>query len=319
MMLKVSPRKFFLQTCRVKLVLPLLAIAVFSPHRLGAQTPPRPDHIVIVVEENHSFEQLMDSSTAPYINNELIGKGALLTSFFARHHPSQPNYFVLFSGDRQDIKKDDCLELSQRIMARSLGGQLVRNGLTFKGYAEDMPEVGFTPCQSGKYVRKHAPWISFADVPTVVSLPFSEFPADFDKLPTVSMVIPNLDNDMHDPVLPIFAPSRRTRGDTWLKDRLGAYAKWAQTHNSLLIVTWDEDNDNILPPKTTTPPDNHIATIFYGQMVMPGIKSDKRYDHVDLLKTLLHMYCLPQLPTTKKASLITDIWRVPLADCPVTQ
>lgn len=287
----------------------LTLVHVLSATWVGAQTLPRPYRIVIVVEENHSYKQVIDSSTAPFINNELVAKGALLTSFFSRHHPSQPNYFVLFSGDRQGIKKNTCLEKHPLITARSLGGQLVRNGLTFNGYAEDMPHAGFTKCKSGKYVRKHAPWISFADVPTVRSLPFSEFPTDFEKLPTVSMVIPNLDNDMHDPVLPIFAPSRRTVADTWLREKLGAYAEWAQTHNSLLIVTWDEDNDTILTPKVTKPPANRVATIFYGQMVKPGVKSDKKYDHVDLLKTILAMYELPQLPTTENATVITDIWK----------
>src|SRR6185369_10505245 len=116
------------------------------------------------------------------------------TAFYARHHPSQPNYFVLFSGDNQGVTKNDCLEEEKPKMAHSLGGLLVRNGLTFTGYAEDMPQAQFTGCQSGKYARKHAPWISFLDVPPRLSLPFSEFPTDFEKLPTVSMVIPNLDN-----------------------------------------------------------------------------------------------------------------------------
>jgi len=31
------------------------------------------------------------------------------------------------------------------------------------------------------------------------------------------------------------------RGDSWLRDNIKSYADWAQTHNSLLIVTWDED------------------------------------------------------------------------------
>jgi phosphatidylinositol-3-phosphatase len=31
------------------------------------------------------------------------------------------------------------------------------------------------------------------------------------------------------------------QGDQWLKDQLGAYADWAKTHNSPLVVTFDED------------------------------------------------------------------------------
>lgn len=296
----------------LKNFLALLAmVTVLSPMWIAAQTLPRPDHIVIVVEENHSFGEIIGESETPYINS-LVEDGALLTQFFAFHHPSQPNYFVLFSGDRQGVKKDECLEQHPLKTARSLGGQLVRNGLSFKGYAEGLPKVGFVQCRSGKYVRKHAPWISFADVPSLVSLAFSEFPTDFEKLPTVAMVIPDLDNDMHDGL----PGTRRKKGDNWLRENLNSYVKWAKTHNSLLIVTWDEDSDIrcSLPIHKksdcdTKPPRNRIATIFVGEMVKPGSTSDKQYTHVDLLRTLLEMYGLPLLPTTQSASVITDIWK----------
>jgi acid phosphatase len=32
------------------------------------------------------------------------------------------------------------------------------------------------------------------------------------------------------------------QGDDWLKNNINAYAQWAKTNNSLLIVTWDEDD-----------------------------------------------------------------------------
>src|SRR5947207_10928247 len=51
------------------------------------------------------------------------------------------------------------------------------------------------------------------------------------------------------------------KGDSWLRDNLNDYAVWAQTHNSLLIVTFDEDNNR---------EGNRIPTIFVGQMVQPG-------------------------------------------------
>jgi phosphatidylinositol-3-phosphatase len=288
---------------RVKHSLLMVAIlTVLLPTWGAAQTLPRPDHIVIVVEENHSFGQIIGESDTPYINS-LVKEGALLTKFFAFHHPSQPNYFVLFSGDRQKVQRDECLRDRPLVTARSLGGQLVRNGLSFKGYAEGLPKVGFVECKSGKYVRKHAPWISFADVPAVLSLPFSEFPTDFNKLPTVSLVIPDLDNDMHDGLL----GTRRKKGDDWLRSNLADYAGWAQTHNSLLIITWDEDH--MILPKNTRWPRNHIATILVGQMVQKGKRSEKEYNHVDLLKTIVEMYLLPQLPTTSTAKLIDDIWK----------
>src|SRR5262245_57648456 len=63
---------------------------------------PRPDHVVIVIEENHSFSQIIGSPAAPYINS-LAQQGALFTQSFATTHPSQPNYIQLFSGGTQGV------------------------------------------------------------------------------------------------------------------------------------------------------------------------------------------------------------------------
>lgn len=290
---------------RVLSTFALAAMMILSSRSsITAQILPRPDHVVIVVEENHSFGQIIGESEAPFLNS-LLEEGTLLTSFFARHHPSQPNYIVMFSGDGYGITNNTCVVNRPLLHARSLGGQLVRNGLSFKGYAEDLPKRGSMACFSGKYVRRHAPWTNFGDVPTVVSLPFSEFPSDFTKLPTVAIVIPNLDHDDG------FPGTKRRAGDDWLRDNLNSYMEWAKTHNSLFIVTWDEDDKTVLAKRVTKPPANRVASIFIGEMVKVGFKSDKQYNHVDLLKTILEMYRLPALPAPAyaNAKVIDDIWK----------
>jgi hypothetical protein len=50
--------------------------------------------------------------------------------------------------------------------------------------------------------------------------PFSAFPRDYRKLPTVSFVSPNMCHDMHD-------CSIRT-GDRWMKKHFSRYARWAR-------------------------------------------------------------------------------------------
>src|ERR1700674_686229 len=191
----------FLKCGRVPQAFSVLAVlALLSPLPVMAQgTLPRPDHVVIVIEENKSVQQIIGKPEATYINS-LASHGALLTSFFALRHPSQSNYILLFSGDRQGVNGDECLQKKPLFPAHSLGGELISKGLSFKGYAEGLPSVGSTVCTFGKYARKHCPWVDFADVKPQkdLSLPFSEFPSDFKKLPTLAIVIPNLDNDMHD-------------------------------------------------------------------------------------------------------------------------
>ncbi|MBU1775992.1 MAG: alkaline phosphatase family protein, partial [Gammaproteobacteria bacterium] len=72
-------------------------------HLAHSSELPRPDHIVIVIEENKSFAQIIGNEDAPYIN-ELARRGALFTQSYGITHPSQPNYLALFSGSTRGIR-----------------------------------------------------------------------------------------------------------------------------------------------------------------------------------------------------------------------
>jgi len=78
-------------------------------------SPPdvRVDHLVVVVEENHSYEQIVDTNDAPYLRS-LIRRGALFTDAHGVTHPSQPNYLALFSGSTQGVKDDSCRKKTVR-------------------------------------------------------------------------------------------------------------------------------------------------------------------------------------------------------------
>ncbi|PKR86226.1 alkaline phosphatase family protein [Heyndrickxia camelliae] len=69
---------------------------------------PKPKHIIIVVVENHSYNQIIGNKDAPYIN-QLADHGVLFTNSHGIAHPSQPNYLALFSGDTQGVTGDSCL------------------------------------------------------------------------------------------------------------------------------------------------------------------------------------------------------------------
>src|SRR5438128_1578214 len=51
------------------------------------------DHVVIVIEENKDYEQIIGSPRARYINTTLKAEGASLTRMYAEEHHSQGNYF----------------------------------------------------------------------------------------------------------------------------------------------------------------------------------------------------------------------------------
>jgi acid phosphatase len=105
----------------------------------------------------------------------------------------------------------------------------------------------------------------------------------------VSFVIPNLCDDMHNCAV--------ATGDAWLRDHVGGYADWAMSHDSLLILTWDEDDGSQA---------NQITTIFAGQRVRPGRYAEP-VTHYRVLATIEAAYGLPREGAA--AAPVTDIWR----------
>jgi acid phosphatase len=264
------------------------APAPAAPQASAAPTPGRPDHVLIVVLENKDEGDAM--SEGPYLRS-LAASGAVLTDMHAETHPSQANYLALFSGSTQGVGGDAC---PLTLDGPNLATRLADAGQTFAGYAEDLPEAGFPGCRAGGYVRRHVPWASFRSVPTAANQPLTAMPADPSALPTVSFLIPNLCHDMHDCSI--------AEGDAWLRGAVDGYAQWARTHNSLLLVTFDEsesDDDT----------DNHIATVAVGEHVVPGPVAG-RTDHYGLLRTLEDLYGLPPLGRSAAASATPALWRV---------
>jgi phosphatidylinositol-3-phosphatase len=253
---------------------------------LAAAGLPRPAHVVVAVFENEAAGAVIGSSAAPYLTG-LARSGANFTDAHGVTHPSEPNYLAMFSGSTHGVTDDRCpLSFS----GGNLAGQLRAAGLSFVGYSEGLPATGYTGCTSGNYARKHNPWVDFPALPASVNQPLSAMPGTFADLPTVSFVVPDLCNDMHDCSV--------ATGDAWARAHLAPYASWARTHDSLLIVTFDEDNGTAA---------NHIATFVVGAGVRQTASS-QRIDHYSLLRTLEEMYRLPPLGAAASAAPFTGIW-----------
>jgi len=258
-----------------------------TPSFAAAAGVPRPDHILVVIDENHAQGEIVGSSNAPYITG-LSQTGANFTNSHAISHPSQPNYLALFSGGTQGVTSDTCPK--KAFTTADLGGQALAAGIGFAGYSESLPSVGSTVCTSGNYARKHNPWVDFADVPASANQRFTDFPTDYTKLPAVSFVVPNLQDDMHDGTI--------QQGDTWLKQHLDGYIQWAKTHNSLFVLTFDEDD------YTTA---NQIPTVITGAGVKTG-NYGENISHYSVLRTIEDAYGLPHAGSAATATPITDIW-----------
>ena len=266
----------------------LVATPLLPRVGLAVAAIPQPAHVVIVVEENRSEARIIGSKSTPFIN-ALAANGANMAQSFAETHPSEPNYLALFAGSTFGVTTDACPVNGGS--TPNLASELLAAGYTFIGYAEGLPAVGSTACSAGKYARKHVPWANFTNVPPANSLPFSAFPmGNYANLPTVSFVVPNNDDNMHDGSV--------AQGDAWLSRELSGYANWAVANNSLLIVTWDEDDGG---------PRNQIPTVFYGAHVQPGTYNEQ-ISHYNVLSTVEQMYGLPKTGNAANAPAIATIW-----------
>lgn len=254
-----------------------------------AERLPRPDHVVVVIEENRSYSQVMDRVKSDSYLHALTRRGMLLTQSYAVAHPSQPNYLALFSGSTQGSTDDDC---PMSYNGENLASSLISQRLSFASFSESLPSSGNTVCVAGGYQRKHNPAVNWQGTRLTagVNLTFADFPQDFSQLPTVSFVIPDQHNDMHD--------GSFFTADAWLKAHITPYVEWAFKHNSLLIVTWDEDNGS---------EGNRIATILVGPMVKTGT-SAQHINHYNVLRTLLDLYGLPAINASLDAEPIKGIW-----------
>jgi phosphatidylinositol-3-phosphatase len=282
-------------------IIPALFFLLLPPNRIFSQAAlPAPDHIVILILENHSYHQIIGSSAAPYINSLVNDSfSAFFTQSYSLGHPSQPNYLDLYSGCNQGVINNN-IPAGIPFTTDNLGRQLLDEGKTFITYSESLPVVGFNGASSGSYVRKHnaaANWMGSGvnQIPATTNQPFSVFPVlDYSQLPTVCFVIPNQNNDMHNGS----DPYRMTNADNWINYNLDRYIQWARTHNSLFILTFDEDN---------SADSNHIVTIFNGPMVKSGEYADT-INHYTVLRTIEDMYGLPYACNAATALTITDCW-----------
>jgi hypothetical protein len=210
------------------------------------------------------------------------------------------------------------------LMTPNLGAAIINSGRAFASFSESLPHPHYEAAEDPAtnqdfYRRKHNPvinWINFSGkqmpaarrkfvLPVETNLGFlnTKDPTDgksyrgfavdeggnkigYDQLPTVSIVVPNEQNDLHS--------AGQAQGDAWLLANIQPYADWAKGHNSLLIITFDEDGAADDPKEGDYRMGiKPIATIFFGPdgKVAPGLY-DERIDHLNVLSTILDRYGL---------------------------
>ncbi len=252
--------------------------------------------VFLIVLENEDASNALDQ---PYLA-DLASRGALLANFHAEVHPSQGNYFALTSGswDGMEFLWGDWTVTEP---VRNVVDLLEAQGLTWKSYAEDYPGNCFTG-DAYPYRRKHNPFISYKDIQKdparcarIVNANELQNDIDAGTLPDYSFYAPNMKDDGHDTDVAYASKWLQSAFDSRLSDP-------RFTEDLLFIVTFDESE--------TLTAHNPIYTAFYGPGVTAGSKSQTKYDHYSILRTIEDVFGLGNLGKhDAKAKPITDIWR----------
>ncbi|HSD33467.1 MAG TPA: alkaline phosphatase family protein [Gemmatimonadales bacterium] len=255
-----------------------------SSNHGGSGVLPQFTQTVIVVEENHDFDQV-DSVHMPYLHS-LMTQYGYATQYYANTHPSIGNYFMLTAG--QIITNSD--SYSATITEDNIVRHLLAAGKTWKSYAEDLPSVGYTGQKSGGYARKHNPLSFFSDVVNDSAqlkrlVPFTQFASDLagDTLPNYAFVVPNLCNDAHDCSL--------ETADAWLQTNIAPLlaSPSFQTAGLLVIVFDEADSDN-------THGGGRIVWTAISPKAKPGFTSATLYQHENTLRLMAEGLGLTSFP-----------------------
>jgi len=261
--------------------------------------PPPPsapfNHVFIVVEENTNYASVIGNSSMPYLNG-LAQQYGLATQYYADTHPSIGNYFMLTVGD---IVTNNDSYSGPLVTEDNVVRELLKAGKTWKSYAEDIPRVGYTGPDVGKYARRHNTLALVSDVASDSTqvknlVPFTQFATDLasNALPNWAFIVPNTCNDAHDCSL--------STADGWLKTHIDPLIKSAQFQkDGLLIIVFDESaSDN-------THGGGRIVCVTVSASAKRGYQSATLYQHQSTLRLSLSALGVQNFPN--KAASAADM------------
>lgn len=322
------------------LVLLFVVITLAAPVSAGPAVAslegiPRFDHIFVIIEENKAAT-IIGGPHAPALTNFAKTYGQA-SNFYAETHPSEPNYVALVGGSTFGITDDDAFYckphdkrpncghsslpgyVNHTIDAPNIGTQLRAAGLTWKSYNESLPAAGSLaivapdpsdPSGPLLYASKHSGFLNFADVqdsPLRVQevVDFGQLNTDLtgNTLPNLSVIIPNLCDDMHGVGLgaPLDCQDLNMsglikRGDVHAKmlvDEIMASKTWGSSDRDAIVITFDEDDHHgkegccgINRSDPANSGGGHIPTIVITNHGPRGAVDPTPYSHYSLLRTI---------------------------------
>jgi phospholipase C len=248
---------------------------------IGSTAPAHFQHVIVIVEENKAYNQVMGPAS---YQTSVAKKCGYAANMHAETYPSLPNYVAMTSGavpapvaGRDCQPSGNCVATSPSIFDQTAG--------SWRVYAESMPaNCSRQNTPDGLYVPRHTAAPYFSDLAAAClkrQLPLGTttsgaLASDLDAgtLAQFSLVVPNTTNDAHGGCI--------SCADAWLArwlPRIVASPAY-QGGSTAIFVTYDSDNKSSK---------NHIATTVISPSVRPGTVATDAYDHYSMLRTIEDM------------------------------
>jgi hypothetical protein len=290
---------------RIQLMVPLL-VCIASLAACGTQTAapdeargaqpfPRPARVAVMVLENRSYEQVIGSARAPYINR-LARRNALATSYYAVAHPSLPNYIALTGGSMFGIT-GDCSVCD--VAGRNIVQQLDTTGRSWKAYFEDLGSRRRPGPVTKRYNPHYNPFVYYEAVRGVDSnrdrvVGFQALRRDLrgGTVPDFAWIAPGVRHDGHN--------SSLHAADRYASHLVPQVLK-ALGPSGVLYLTWDEGTRHDVRG-LKGPGGGRIALIAAGGAARAHARTAVPANHYALLRTLERGFGLPPLRNAGRRS-----------------
>lgn len=323
--------------------------------------------------ENKDYNETFDpGSLAPYLAQTLPAQGELLSNYYSTGHNSLTNYISLISGQAPNtISQTDCqvyqdfapspatFDANGQAIGEgcvfpanvsTLANQLTTQGLTWRGYMEDMTSPCLHPTLNAQdttqsahfgdqYAARHNPFVYFHSIIDNTAycqandVALTSLTTDLQSVATtanLSFITPNLCDDGHDSPCVNGLRGGLVSANAFLQ-------KWvpvilnspAYKQDGLLIITFDEaefesaDSDSTSCCNEVPGPDNvlpgidgpgggRIGAVLLSQFVAPNTINTTPYNHYNLLHTLENIFGTPYLGfANSSTSFGSDVFNQP--------
>jgi phospholipase C len=262
----------------------IVSLVFFLASVMASAQVPRFKHVMVVVEENHSYSHVIGNSAMPYLN-QLAKSYGLAVDYYANTHPSIGNYFMLTTG--KIVTNND--GYTGTVTGNNVVQQMLTAGKSWRVYAESLPYTGYIGGDHYPYLKHHNPFAYMSDVVNssseklnIVSTTHLTTDLSNNTLPNYAFIVPNVLHDAHN------CPYGGTCSDNL---KLSVADSWLKTHiapiisnssfkaSGVLVIVFDEG-----AASDTSHGGGHVAAVVVSSQSKPGYRSTVFHQHQAVLK-----------------------------------